>query len=816
MAGVFRETPVRLILAHVLLQAPLMNDLPNQRVALSTKTDAWRKQSVDAVISMTNFGWMGTAANWRDDTHRYYDYYNGVVDSSDYTHVLKPYGKERANMPGTLHNYPIIKPIVDLLLGEKVKRPKNYNVLVSNPDVLTLREEAVTKSVKENMAQHFALVLQALGSAQATPTEDGKPPPPPQQVAEATRKTHKDHRALAGQEALNYIAYEKRVEAKFSQLFKDWLIAGLVFTHKTIEGGDLVYEGLNPLDVDYDKSPDVDFIEDGEWASVRKMVTPSDVVKSFWMDLTEEQIDRVYNPRNTETSPLFRYDNQNSNYKADGGTRFVEVIRVYWKSLKQIGIVEYEDEWGVTQERILQEDEKKDATKDVKWYWIPEVWEGTRIDGDIYINLRPYPIQRTSIDNKAACKLPINGRKYSDRNSPNISLVALGVPYQLTYNIYKYRMELAVAKAKGVIAQIDLSLIPEGWDMDKYLYYIDATAIAFYQSSTEGKERPNNTHKQVLDLSIKAIQEYQVLTTMIKEEYETLVGVTRQRQGQTSPYELKGTTEQSIIQSSHITEDLFARFEEFEQVELQGLLDLSKVAYIDGKKGMYIMPDGSDAFFELDGLQHMESEYGVFVTGGAKEAGKIESLRNIATQAAMSGNASLGILAEIIQSESFVKITEKIKKVEEAQAAQSQAQQQAEQQLEEAKLKQEQTRMEFQASENELDRKNKIEIALINNQPDPETTDNGETREKLSIEERKRQDDKLLKEKDLQIKERTRQDNRQIAEGQFQIGLIEANQKRQEDANKLKMDQKAHQQKMQQLRESHALKMKQQKATKKK
>ena len=793
-----------------------MNDLPNQRVALTDKTEAWRQKSVDAIISMTNFGWMGTSANWRDDTHRYYDYYNGVVDDSDYTHVLKPYGKDRANMPGTLHNYPIIKPVVDLLLGEKVKRPKHYNVIVSNPDVLTLREEKVTEKVKENMMQHFALVMQALGSAQATPTEDGQPPPPPQQIADATRKNHRDHRAIAGQEALNYIAYETRVEAKFSQLFKDWLIAGLVFTHKTIQGGDLLYEGLNPLDVDYDKSPDVDFIEDGEWASVRKMVTPSDVVNAFWMELTEEQIDRVYNPRNTETSPLFRYDNQNTNFKADGGTRFVEVIRVYWKSLKKIGIVEYEDEWGITQERVLDEDEFSTATKDVKWYWIPEVWEGTRIDGDIYINLRPYPIQRTSLDNKAKCKLPINGRKYSDRNSPNISLVALGVPYQLTYNIYKYRMELAVAKAKGVIAQIDLSLIPDGWDMDKYLYYIDSTGIAFYQSATEGKDRPGNTHKQVLDLTVKAIQEYQILTGMIKEEYETLVGVTRQRQGQTSPYELKGTTEQSIIQSSHITEDLFARFEEFEQVDLQGLMDLSKVAYVNGKKGMYIMPDGTDAFFELDGLQHMESEYGVFVTGGAKEAGKMETLRNIATQAAMSGNASLSILAEIVQSESFIKVTEKIKKVEEAQAAASQAQQQAEQALEQAKIQQEEKKMQHLSSENQLDRQNKIEIALINAQPDPEQADNGEGREKLSLDERKRQDDKEIREKDLSIKEKARVDARQVADSQFQIDLMQLDRDKEQEANKLKMDSQAHAQKMQQLRESHALKLKQQKETKKK
>ena len=29
---------------------------------------------------------------------------------------------------------------------------------------------------------------------------------------------------------------------------------------------------LNPLDVDYDLDPDLEFVEDGDWASVKKFV----------------------------------------------------------------------------------------------------------------------------------------------------------------------------------------------------------------------------------------------------------------------------------------------------------------------------------------------------------------------------------------------------------------------------------------------------------------------------------------------------------------------------------------------------------------
>ena len=71
-----------------------------------------------------------------------YEYYNGNIDEGDYNYVLKPYGKSRANFPSKLRNYPIIKPIIDLLLGEKSKRPLNYTVTVANSDTVSQKRRS--------------------------------------------------------------------------------------------------------------------------------------------------------------------------------------------------------------------------------------------------------------------------------------------------------------------------------------------------------------------------------------------------------------------------------------------------------------------------------------------------------------------------------------------------------------------------------------------------------------------------------------------------------------------------------------------------
>ena len=123
---------------------------------------------------------------------------------------------------------------------------------------------------------------------------------------------------------------------------------------------------------------------------------------------------------------------------------------------------------GIEEEQIVEDGfrmpaELKEQGAKIDWIWVNEAWEGTRIDGRFYININALPNQRVSLDNYSTCKLPINGRKYSDTNSKNISLVSLGIPFQLTYNIYKYRLELAIARSKDIIAQFDINMIPKKW-----------------------------------------------------------------------------------------------------------------------------------------------------------------------------------------------------------------------------------------------------------------------------------------------------------------------------------------------------------------
>tara|TARA_R110002110_G_scaffold65002_1_gene179484 strand:- start:116 stop:1117 length:1002 start_codon:yes stop_codon:yes gene_type:complete len=243
------------------------------------------------------------------------------------------------------------------------------------------------------------------------------------------------------------------------------------------------------------------------------------------------------------------------------------------------------------------------------------------------------------------------------------------------------------------------------------MYYVEGTGIAWVDYNKEGVTL-SPQHQSVLDMSIKTIEQYIVLLNSIMEEWEKLSGVNRQRQGQVGNYEGKATSQQAIVQSSHITEDLFRKFGRLEQKDLQALLDYSKEAWINGKKSMYVMADGVQEFLSLDSMEHMEAEYGIFVSDSGKDQDKLDAIKQL-SQSMVQNGVPASTIAEMFDAESFTEIKTKISSAEKQMQELQQQQQEAEQQMQQAQLQQQQAEVENENMNKEKDRETDIEVAMI-------------------------------------------------------------------------------------------------------
>jgi hypothetical protein len=730
-----------------------ISDIPNQNISYAAKIKDdydWGRKTMLAYIQRSSFS-TNTYKMW---LKKLYDYYNGHIDIEDYKLVTAPFGKEIEGDWADVKNYPIIKPKVDLLRGEFSKRPKDMTVYVVNDDVNSKMLEELNKQINDNLEQQFINTLNAQGVDTGVPSQEI---PTPEYIKEQFESSYRDKRAINGQHAINFISQYNKLDEVFDVAWFDWMVTGEVYTRKGIEHNEIFEEVVNPLDIDYDKDPDLQFIEDGDWIVRRKYMLPSSIIDIFYDDLTMDEINQIetlaiQGPAFSTTSP-FLYD-RTVPFKAY--SRLIEVLHVEWKSKKKIGIVDFVDEMGQPQSLEVTEDYTKTEGQTLKWYWVNEVWEGYRIGTTLYKRIRALQNQRNSIDNPSKCKLSYNGRVFSNRNSRNISMVTLGIPYQVLYNATMHRLKLAMAKMKDDMVILDLNLKPKNWDIDKWMLMADQTSIMFADYAKEGVNRNNNTQSR-LQIASSTIQAYIELLRFIKQEWDEVCGITKQREGQITSSETVGGVERAVVQSSLITEVYFAYFDQFKEREYQGLLDWSKLAWINGKKTSFVMPETSKTIYmDIDGVEHSESEYGIFVAKSSKLQEKIKMVQSIAQPLAQNGTPGSTIV-EILESDNLADIKMKLRaaeaKMQEYSQMKEKGQQEHEQQV--VQMQSEMADRNQQYVLEQIDRKGewdmrKTELTALG----MDEGDDNTAIQKAMI-------DAGLKEKELQIK------NREIDANQF-------------------------------------------------
>lgn len=714
--------------------------IPKQKISYAKKSKKdfeWGKETIKAWIDRSDFN-----NTRKQEMYKLYDVYNGKFNPVDYSYITDPYKSTKGTtrkFPARLRNYNIIKPVVDLLLGERSDRPFNYQVVVRNPDVKNRFEEYRTKQYMAYLEQAFVNKVNESGVDTGLPSKEL---PPEEDFAKTVETSYRDKRAIMGQQAIDYIIDRVELEDQLQIAFFDWIVTGEVYSFKGTVFDEVDYNIVKPTDILYEKSSNCRFIEDGDMAGQRKLMSVNEVLDAFHEVLDEDEIDRLENPEGNRSGgfniPFFQQqDNENDEHQKSD--RLVEVYHINWKSQALVGFLDVPDGIGGVKTIRVSDDYKPEEGEDIEWFWVSEAWEGYQIDGDIYKYIRPVDPQRNLLTNRSECKLMYNGALYSNRNSTNVSIVEMGIPYQVLYNVFHYRLELSIAKNKDKIMLMEINTIPKkhGWDEEKFMYSADALGYAFIDSTAPGqnKERVNFNQFQVLDMSLgQYISAQFELLQAIKNEWEEFLGISRQRKGQIMASDGAANSQAAIGQSSVMTAELFRKFSKFEERELQGLLDVSKSAWRNGKNSSYTTSDFRDAILDIDPEDFQEAELGIFMKNSSKENEKLQTLKQLAFQFAQN-KSKPSTVAEILDSNNFSSIKEKVKEAEKAEAAyeKSMQEQQAQQQQQLEQVRQEglQAERDFKAamSDKELASKEKIEADKIElgyaklSQEQPDDTD---------------------------------------------------------------------------------------------
>jgi hypothetical protein len=764
-----------------------VTSLPPQMLSYRKKNKAWVKKHLDWADSKS-------CANYspvrKTVMHKKinYDLLGGTLHMSDLELILNPAGIKADFIPDTIQHYPIINSKLNILLGEEIKRTFDYRVIVTNPNAIS--------EIENNKKQELLSRLQEWVSNNSQSEEEAQNNL--QKINDYITYEWQDFREVRANALLNHYVKEYNMPLMFNQGFLDAMAVGEELYLVSAISGEPTIERLNNMKTTILMSGVSNRVEDADMIILEDYWSPGRIIDTYYDVLSKNDVKKIEEYTSGHKANVDSMDNIDERYgfvrkdlvsEIDTDELFIadpfgaltnnsmlpydmagniKVLRVFWKSKRKIKKVKsYNPETGEEEFNFYTEDYviNEDLGEEEQIFYINEAWQGTKIGDDIYVDMGPMPVQYNRLSNPSRCHFGIIGNIYNFNDDKPFSMVDIMKPYNYLYDMVHDKLNKLIAKNKGKLIKMDFAKTPKGWDASKWIYFIESNGIIVEDSFKEGQGGAaqgklagglNNASTGVVDAELgNSIQSMINTLEYIKNEMGEAVGISKQREGQISNRETVGGVERATLQSSYITETIFAKHDDLKRRVLEAFLEQAK-ACLKGrnKKFNYILGNEVQMLVDIDGDEFAENDYGLAVdnSNGIQELSqKLDGLAQAALQ-----NQALNF-STIMKLYSSISIAEKIRLVEKSErdmqerAAQEQQQQmQLQQQQIEQQAQYQQQQLQQADTLNSRDNETRILVAQINSQAEADRLAlmNGDDESALNrekLEETKRQFDEKLK-----------------------------------------------------------------------
>ena len=452
-----------------------------------------------------------------------------------------------------------------------------------------------------------------------------------------------------------------------------------------------------------------------------------------------------------------------------GDGDMMRVTTCYWKTQRKVGhLLRINENGDVTQE-IIDETYKvtekpiyntnlfKEKTKDnliqgehIDWIWINEVWGGVKIGPNlptywreniqgnefnpIYLGInrsRPgrLPFQFKGDNNLYGCKLPVEGRVFSDRNTRSTSLVDLMKPYQIGYNMVNNQIADILVDELGTVIMFDQNALPrhsmgEDWGKNNlakaYVAMKDFGMMPLDTSITNTENATNFNHYQTLNLeqSGRLMSRIQ-LANHFKQQAFDAIGINPQRLGSPISQETATGVINAMNQSYAQTEIYFVQHSDQLMPRVHQMrTDLAQYynSTNPSVRLTYINSEAEKVNFQINGTELLMRDFNIFCTTKTNHRATLDQLKQLALQNNTSG-ASIYDLGSIIKADSIAEVTDILKDAETKQEAMQRQQQESQQQMQqqqlEAQAAEKQAERDFETQQKEADRRKDLMVAEI-------------------------------------------------------------------------------------------------------
>jgi len=480
---------------------------------------------------------------WYKDVANYYMPAYSKVNIEDYDEMKKLYEFMNNDLSGfqdeinTICNdiytqdaaieelipYNKVKNKIDVLIGDLIRRKANHKLILMSAKAIRSKNDKLKQLILENVEKELAFEIQkSMAELEGLSEEEMN------KFIEETKnyitptdlnyKNFLTDTEIYKYKMLQYTMYNQDIKYKSIDSFKHLCISDRMFVHNGWKHGKPYIKVLNPLFCGFHKSPELPFVQHGDYFWVMDEMSIGQALDEYGNILTEEEIEKIrkysnfYNASNKDDLFVFDhtrqhallegvgvYDSRNVGSHQGTGTtkisRYDKVTRVHleFKAYEEVMFYTYEDEYGEPITVVLDKNTniipsnaaKVEFTnryfdKDYKWVWsddfgkhevetlyVPRRYEIVRLGYDIYPIMRKVPFQPEYLDPFSKFELSFKGGIFNSMNAKSVSLVQLALPYQFQIYALKLLQNKEISTYQGINIVKDVDRIPDALSQDE-------------------------------------------------------------------------------------------------------------------------------------------------------------------------------------------------------------------------------------------------------------------------------------------------------------------------------------------------------------
>jgi hypothetical protein len=292
--------------------SPILANLPPQMIAKSEKTEEWKKRNMDALdaVGRQQFQMnMRLLENYEMIKGKFIPTHYTDGDEG-YTDMIGQLHKE-FNLPSYLRHYDIMAQVINTLSGEWQQRP----------DLFVVKDESEHASNEFNRTQTDHLQKYVISKIQAEVSkklidagidENGASKLPPDQQQQYQQMVDQAKQQMTPPEIQQYMTTEWKMASemwaehqlrldrkRFKQdelekrEFEDMLVADRCFRHYYLTPMGHKQETWNPVHTFFQKSPDVEYIEEGDYVGRVFYLTVPAIIDRYGHKMKKSEIEAL-------------------------------------------------------------------------------------------------------------------------------------------------------------------------------------------------------------------------------------------------------------------------------------------------------------------------------------------------------------------------------------------------------------------------------------------------------------------------------------------------------------------------------------------